>query len=290
MSLTPAAAALRRLLDAPGEILVPCCHDGLSARLAKDAGFAMTFLSGFEAAAMAFGVTDTGYLTLSDLVEQMRRVARAAPGFPAIADAETGYGSAANVRYTVFEFARAGAAAVMIEDQVWPRRCPFLGGSNVIGREEARLRMRAAIEACREAGILLLARTDARSSIGFAEALSRIRMYQDDGADMVVAEGLESAAEMRDFCKAARVPTIQNQLPGIRTPFLGLAGCRAIGLKMIAYHPMMPRLVPVMQAVLKSLRDTGTYGEGPLMGPRDVARILDYDQYLAIEKRFAPPA
>lgn len=289
--LTAPAAAMQRLLAEPGTIKVPCSYDGISARLIQQAGFPMTCLSGFEAAAMTFGLPDTGYLTLNDMVDQMRRVARAVPGFPVLVDGETGYGAPANVRYTVFEHAKAGAAAIMIEDQEWPRRCPFLDGSRVIGREEARLRIRAALEACREAGILLLARTDARSSLGFDEALARMRDFEDEGADMVVIEGIESEEELRVFCKEARMPTIANQHPGIKTPMLGFERCQELGLKLIGYHPMMPSAIRAMQENLALLKSTGGYGNGPpLMGPREVAEIVGLRDYLAVERRYAAPA
>jgi 2-methylisocitrate lyase-like PEP mutase family enzyme len=285
--LTAPAAALKRLLAEPGSIKVPCAYDGISALLIRQAGFGMTCLSGFETAAMTFGLPDTGYLTLTDMVDQMRRIARVVPGFPVLVDGETGYGAPANVRYTIFEHAKAGAAAIMIEDQEWPRRCPFLDGSRVIPRDDARMRIRAAVEACREAGILLLARSDARSSLGFEEAMIRIREFEDEGADMVVVEGIESEEELREFCRRARLPTIANQHPNIKTPMLSFERCQDIGLKMIGYHPMMPSAIRAMQETLDLLMRTGGYGNGPtLAGPRQVAELVGMRDYLAIEARY----
>lgn len=287
--LTPPARALRELLDGPDTLMVPCCYDGISVRLIQGAGFPMSLLSGFEAAAMSFGLPDTGYLSLPDLVEQMRRVARAAPGFPVIVDGETGYGSPANVRYTVMEHARAGAAGVMIEDQEWPRRCPWLGGSTVIPREEARMRIRAAVEAAGEAGVLVLGRTDAAASIGFEEALERCREFEVEGVDMMAMEGLESEQEIADFCSSVRVPTIANQHPGLKTPFLGFDRCRELGLKMLGYHPMMLTATKALQDALATLADTRGYeGAPPRLGLHEMADLVGFQHYLELEDRYRP--
>jgi 2-methylisocitrate lyase-like PEP mutase family enzyme len=281
------AQKLRNLLAGEKTLMVPCCYDGISARLICDAGFKLTVMSGFETAAMTFGLPDTGYLTLTDLVDQMRRISRAVPGFPVIVDGETGYGNAVNVRYTVIEHARAGAAAVMIEDQEWPRRCPFLEGSRVISRKEARMKIRAAVEAAKEVGILILARTDARASLGFQAALERCQDFQEEGADMIVAEALESTQEMQDFCAAMKIPTITNAHPGLTLPFLQSEKYQEMGFKLVAYHPMMLTATRAMQEALESLASKGNYdGAPPMVAHREMANIVGFEEYLLLEERY----
>jgi len=281
------ADRLRQLLAAPGLVQAPCCYDGMSARLIRDAGFPMACVSGFEAAAMSFGLPDTGYLTLTDLTDQMRRITRVVPDLPILADGETGYGNAANVRYTVLEYARAGAAVVMIEDQEWPRRCPFIEGSHVIPRKEARMRIRAAVEAAREAGILILARTDANASFGFDEGLERCLEFQEEGADMIVMEALRTEEEMANFCAALKVPTVTNQHPGIKTPFLTRERVHEIGFKIAAYHPMMLTATRAMQDALAALAADGNYDAAPpQVAFNDMLKLVGIPEYLALEARY----
>lgn len=284
--MTP-AKKLKELLAGPEPLMAPCCYDGISARLIRDAGFPLSVMSGFEVAAMTFGLPDTGYLTLTDLVDQMRRISRVVPGFPVITDGETGYGNAVNVRYTVIEHARAGAAGVMIEDQEWPRRCPFLGGSRVIPREEARMKIRAAVEAARESGILILARTDARSSLGFEAALERCFDFQEEGADMIVAEALESEEEMLQFAKVMKIPTVTNAHPGLKLPFLPWERYKEMGFKVLGYHPMALTATRAMQNALRTLATKRNYdGAPPLVPQREMANIAGFEEYLVLEERY----
>src|SRR5262249_13987565 len=147
----------------------------------------------------------------------------------------TGYGNALNVQRTVRQYARAGAAAVMIEDQLSPKKCGHTRGKQVIGREEARLKIRAAVEARGAHDILILARTDARAVAGFDEALARCRDFAAEEADIVFLEAPESDTEMRAFCSAVARPCMANMVIGGKTPVLPPAQLQAIGYKIAAY-------------------------------------------------------
>ena len=122
----------------------------------------MSFMSGFAVAATRLGIPDTGLISFAEMLDQLRNICNAVPGFPIVADGDTGYGNAVNVRRTITEYAKAGAVCVMIEDQLSPKKCGHFDGKQIISREEARLKIRAAVEAAREADILVLARTDAQ--------------------------------------------------------------------------------------------------------------------------------
>ena len=159
------------------------------------------FLSGFAVSAARLGLPDTGLISFSEMLDSLRNCCSAVPAMPIIADGDTGYGNALNVQRTVFEFARAGAAAVMIEDQVSPKKCGHTRGKQVVSRQEARMKIRAAVEARADADILIMARTDARAVHGPEEALARCRDFEQEGADIIFLEAPESEAEMRQLLR-----------------------------------------------------------------------------------------
>ena len=233
---------------------MPCCFDALSARLVEAAGFPLTFMSGFAVSATRLGMPDTGLISYAEMLEQGRDIC-AAVQIPVIGDADTGYGNALNVKRTLEGYARAGFACAMIEDQVWPKRCGHTEGKQVVSREEAFARVRAAVDAKREgADILLLARTDARQTHGLDEALARIHGFEELGADIVFLEAPESVEEMRAFCQTARGPTLANMLEHGKTPLLGPAALEELGFKIAAYPlTLLSSAVAAMQAALRDL-------------------------------------
>ena len=182
------AARLRKLLAEDTCHVMPCCWDGLSAKMIGDAGFGFTFMSGFAVSASRIGAPDTGLISFGEMLDQGRNIC-AATDIPVIGDGDTGYGNALNVRRTVDQYARAGFGAVMIEDQVSPKRCGHTKGKLVVDRDEAFNRIKAAVDA-REAGadIMILARTDARHGHGLDEAIDRAKGFSDLGADMLFVE------------------------------------------------------------------------------------------------------
>ena len=167
---------------------MPGCYDALSAKLVADAGYKVTFMSGFGVSAARLGLPDTGLISFSEMLDSLRNCCSAAAKIPLIGDGDTGYGNALNVQRTVVEYARAGAAAVMIEDQVSPKKCGHTRGKQVITRDEARMKIRAAVEARSGVDILIMARTDARAVHGFDEALARCRDFEAEGADIIFLE------------------------------------------------------------------------------------------------------
>src|SRR5262249_59009620 len=199
---------------------MPGCFDALSAKLIAAAGYKLGFVSGFAVSAVRLGLPDTGLISFAEMLDTVRSCCGAVPDLPIIADGDTGYGNALNVQRTVAEYARAGAAAVMIEDQVSPKKCGHTRRKQVIEREEARMKIRAAVDAHRDADILILARTDARAVHGFDEALDRCRDFEKEGADIIFLEAPENELEMRRFCEAMRKPCMANMVPGGKTPIL----------------------------------------------------------------------
>jgi 2-methylisocitrate lyase-like PEP mutase family enzyme len=192
-------------------VVAPFCYDGLQARLAVAAGFDAIYCTGFGTAA-SYGLADVGLLGLAEMAANGRRLARAVD-VPVIADADTGFGNAVNVAHTVAEYAASGLAALHIEDQVWPKRCGFMAGKEVIPAAEAVQKVRAAVDAAGPDGPVVIARTDALAPHGWDEVESRARAFRDAGAELVFVDGLRSRADV-ETCAARLegVPLVYNGL------------------------------------------------------------------------------
>ena len=194
------AARLRTLLEQNDLVVAPCCYDALSARLIEQAGFEMTFMSGFSASASRIGMPDLGLMSYGEVVDQVRNIAEATT-LPFVVDGDTGYGNAMNVLRTVKGLARAGAAAVMIEDQIAPKRCGHTPGKAVVDRDTAFERIKAAVDARAEEDVVILARTDACTDHGLTEAIDRAQAFHALGADITFVEAPQTETEMRQICE-----------------------------------------------------------------------------------------
>src|SRR4030095_1947438 len=174
-----AADRLRALLRRPGILVMPGCHDAMSARLVEEAGFEIGFMSGFAVSAAGLGMPDTALIPYAERVDQGQNICRAV-SIPMIGDGDTGFGSAQNIKRTVQGYARAGFACIMLEDQVAPKRCGHTEGKSVVARDEALMRIRSAVDA-RDGGadILIMARTDARACVDLDEAIARCRAFRE---------------------------------------------------------------------------------------------------------------
>lgn len=285
-SASAPASQLRALLARPGLLTLPCCFDALSARLIADAGFALTFMSGFAVSAARLGAPDTGLISYAEMLDQGRNIC-AASTIPVIGDGDTGYGNALNVKRTVRGYAQVGFAGVMIEDQVAPKRCGHTEGKQTVSREEALMRLRAAVDARDEgADIVLVARTDARATHGFDEALVRARAFAELGADIVFVEALTSVEEMRRACESVPKPMLANMLEGGKTPVLPPSELAAIGYKLAAYPlTLLSVAVRAMRDALGSL----SRGETPdaLLSFTELRRVVGFDAYDSEAERYA---
>jgi 2-methylisocitrate lyase-like PEP mutase family enzyme len=281
------AECLRRLLSEGRLLVMPCCFDALSARLIEDAGFPLTFMSGFAVAATRLGLPDTGLISYGEMADQGRAICQAV-SIPVIGDGDTGYGNAMNVRRTVEGYCQAGFAAVMIEDQVWPKRCGHTDGKAVVDRAEAIRRIRAAVDS-RDNGsdILILARTDAGATHGLDEAIWRAQAFADAGADILFVEAPRSEADMRAICRAVPGPKMANMLEGGRTPWLAPARLQDIGFAIVAYPlTLLSASVRAMQAALGDMR-TGNHPFARLLAFEDLRHVVGFDAYAAAERRYA---
>jgi 2-methylisocitrate lyase-like PEP mutase family enzyme len=284
--VTP-AQTLRDLLAQPSIDIMPGCHDALSAKLVADAGFKVTFMSGFAVAAARLGLPDTGLISFAEMLDSLRNCCAAAGKVPLIGDGDTGYGNALNVQRTVIEYARAGAAAVMIEDQVSPKKCGHTRGKQVISRAEARMKIRAAVDAKANADILIMARTDARAVHGFDEALARCQDFEAEGADIIFLEAPESEDEMRRFCGAMTKPCMANMVPGGKTPVLPPDQLHKLGYKLALYPVMLlSSSIAAMQATLEGLRPGSKTPPPPTVSFSDLQGVVGFPDYWSRETRY----
>lgn len=276
------ADVLRGLLTSPDLHVMPCCFDALSAKLIEQAGFPLTFMSGFAVAAARLGAPDTGLISYGEMLDQGRNICDAV-SIPVIGDADTGYGNVLNVKRTVAGYARAGFACAMIEDQVAPKRCGHTRGKEVVTRENAASRIRAAV-AAREEGhdILIMARTDARHGHGLAEAIERCRIFADLGADILFLEAPQSEEEMAELCRALPGPKMANMVEQGDTPVLSPDRLNELGFKIAAYPlTLLSAAVAAMRDTLESLGK----GETPprltsFESLRELVGFPDYDREL----------
>lgn len=275
---TSATNQLRHLLNTPGLITMPCCFDGLSARLIEQAGFPLTFMSGFATSAARLGIPDTGLISYGEMLDQGRNIC-AAVSIPVIGDADTGYGNAMNVRRTVAGYAAAGFACAMIEDQESPKRCGHTRGKKVVSRQDALTRIKAALDE-RESGsdILIMARTDARHDHGMQEALWRCQAFADLGADIIFLEAPHSRKEMELFCTTIPGHKMANMVEQGDTPLLPPEELEALGYKIAAYPlTLLSSAVQAMQealAALKAGKDAGN-----LLPFAELRKVIGFDAY-----------
>ncbi|MHA1108195.1 MAG: isocitrate lyase/PEP mutase family protein [Alphaproteobacteria bacterium] len=281
------ADSLRHLLAGPDIQIAPACFDALSARMVERAGFKLSFMSGFAVSAVRLGLPDTGLISYAEMVEQGRNLCGAV-SIPVIGDADTGYGNALNVKRTIQGYAQAGFACAMIEDQVAPKRCGHTRGKQVVDRDEALLRIRAAVDAREEgADILIMARTDARAPEGFDEAMWRIQAFADLGADILFLEAPESEDEMQRFCAGAPGPKMANLVEQGDTPLLPPARLHELGFK-IALYPLtlMNAAMAAMDDALGALRDGRTPDN--LLDFAELRDVVGFPDYYDSEKKYAP--
>jgi 2-methylisocitrate lyase-like PEP mutase family enzyme len=246
-------------------------------------------MSGFGVSAVRLGLPDTGLISYGEMLAQGRDIC-AAVRIPMIGDADTGYGNPVNVKRTVRGYAQAGFAAVMIEDQVWPKRCGHTRGKSVVSREEAVARIEAAVDAREEgADILVLARTDARGPAGLEEALSRAEAFSDAGADMLFVEAPTSRDEMRAICRRVPGHHLANMLEEGLTPICSERELEEMGFKLVA-HPftLLGPSVLAMKRALAALKE----GRPPeeTISFEELKEDVGFPEYYGEEKRYAREA
>ncbi len=277
---------LRALLAAPDFVVMPAVWDGLSAKLAAGAGFETAFLSGSCVAASRLGGPDLDLVSFGEMYDSFQMVHGAAPETLVLADGDHGHGNAMNVQRTVRAYGRAGAAAVLIEDKITPRELTA-AGKPCLPREDARMKIRAAAEAAKDSGILVLARTDCRPTQGIDEAVARIEMYVEEGADILFLDSPADDDEIRRAVAAAgERPSFVVLSPGAPRATPTRDEAAALGFKLGTYPTnMLSPAIAGMKAGLAALA-AGEAEAASALAPAELRQTLGYPDYDDQAKRF----
>ena len=253
----PATTALKAKLAERRALLVPGVPNALSALIAADLGYEAVYVTGAGVTNMNLGMPDLGLITLSELAEHVRAI-REIVDLPIIVDADTGFGNAVNVYRTVKVLEHAGASAIQLEDQVFPKKCGHFSGKEVIPLEEMLPKIRAAVDARRDPDLLIVARTDARAIVGIDAAIERAAAFIEAGADVTFVEAPETVEEMRAIPNRLKVPQLANLVVGGKTPVLPQSELRKMGFAVALYaNVALQSAVKAMQTVLSALLRDG---------------------------------
>jgi len=277
-----------RELWTPGRgTLLPGAGNALAARIMESVGFEAVLFTGAGFANSYLGVPDMGLTSVKEVVDQLAAM-RDAIEIPILADADTGFGNALNVRRTVRMMERAGANAMLIEDQVFPKRCGHFENKQVIPKTEMVKKIQAAVDA-RSTDMLILARTDARAIEGLEGAIDRMRAYQEAGADLLFIEAPVSREELARIPKEVPGRHLCNMVYGGKTPIPSREELARMGYAVIAYaNAALQASMLAMHQVMKHLKDHGSLEgvESAVIAFEDRQRFVDYPRYCELEKRY----
>tara|TARA_B100000953_G_C17951860_1_gene400202 strand:- start:54 stop:935 length:882 start_codon:yes stop_codon:yes gene_type:complete len=287
---TKAARRLRRLLEEPGIIRSMGAHDVLTALLIERAGFETVFLGGFGASASLRGLPDLNFLELEEMSAAVERMTRRI-SIPLIADGDTGYGGPAEVQECVRAFEDAGAAGILLEDQVSPKRCGHFDGNAVISSDEMAAKLEAALDARQDDDFVIFARTDARQSEGIDAAIGRINRYCSTGADVAFVEAPQSREELLAIAERVPYPKFANMLSFGKTPLLTASELEELGFKFVV-APIETLLVAAraIESLAKTFLQDGSAAalKEDMMGFEELKEVLELKKYLRLREEEAP--
>ena len=285
--MRPNPAAMLALLAKPGIHIMPGIGDGMGARLVQEAGFKVGFASGSSISAMKLGMPDMDLLSFPEMRDAVSNIVTSAPDVLWLGDGDTGYGNEFAVQRTVREYARLGCAAVLIEDKQWPRPLGKDMAKLTVERDVATIRLKAAIHAAKEEGVLLLARTDSRPSRGFDEALARIKIFVELGADILFLDSPATLEEQRLAVEASGgKPHISVSGPTGKPYSEVNAGHEANGIRMAIYpQEVLSAAVRGTREALAALKTGGV--PGPLSTMADLRVAVRAAEYNAMDRKLA---
>lgn len=279
----------RQILEQQGILVLPGVYDCISAKIAEQIGFEVVFTSGFGISGSTLGKPDYGFLTATEMLYSVGRMAESI-SIPLVADIDTGYGNPLNVIRTVTDAIRLGVAGIILEDQEWPKKCGHFAGKRVISAGEHIQKIRAAVNARGDSGLVIIARTDARATLGLEEAIRRGRAYFAAGADVVFIEAPQSIEDLRAIASALPdVPLFANMIEGGKTPLLSKKELQELGFKIVVY-PLsgLFSATKAMMTCLSHLRENGTTaGFNDLVSFKEFEQIIDVASYRKLEEDFS---
>jgi methylisocitrate lyase len=280
----------QRLRDAVADstIQVPGAFNALVGRLIEQSGYDAAYFSGAAFSAGTLGLPDVGLFTLTELAQHTAYLTRQVT-IPVIVDADTGFGEAVNVERTIVELEAAGAAAIQLEDQVLPKRCGHLSGKSLVETDAMCAKLRAAAGARSDASLVLLARTDARASLGLADAIERAKRYLDAGADWIFPEALADAKEFEQFARAIDAPLVANMTEFGKSPLLPLDALAEMGYAAVLYPVTLLRTaMKAVEAALAVIATEGTQAEllDLMQSRQELYDLLGYSDYEARDREY----
>lgn len=278
---------IRELLAQPGIIRSLGAHDVFSALIVQEAGFETVFIGGFGASASLLGLPDLNFLTMTEMADAVGRMA-ARVTIPVIADGDTGHGDLLNVQRTVECFEAAGAAGILLEDQVMPKRCGHFANKQVIPTAEMALKIKAAVRAKTNPDFLIFARTDARQMNGLEDAIDRVNRCCAAGADIAFIEAPQSLAELEQIPQRVKYPLFVNMLSGGATPILPVNELEQLGYKIVVC-PIESLMVcaRAMRDLCQAWKTTGRVDKlaTQAMSFDEVKRLLGVEEFLRLKDR-----
>ncbi len=280
---------LRRLIEKDSILVLPGTFDAVTAKLAEQTGFEAVFTSGFGISATTLGLPDLGFLDGSQNLYRVRQIIKGV-NIPLIADMDTGYGNALNVRHTVKECFDIGVSGLIIEDQEWPKKCGHMSEKKVVSTEEALTRIKAATDIRDENSedLIIIARTDAREPLGMEEAINRGKLYEEAGADVVFVEAPESKKELRRINEAFSCPTFANMLEGGKTPYLSYKEVESIGFDIVVYP--LSSLFASSKAIIKvfkEIKQNGKVENTDLSSFKEFEELMDTNEFRQIAESYS---
>lgn len=285
----PQASVLRRLLAGPEFLTLPGVYDALTAKIAAKVGFKCLVMGGYSIAASRLGQPDVGYLTMTEMTQALKNICDAVD-LPVAADGDTGYGNALSVRRTVSEYEKAGAAAILFEDQIWPKRCGHMQGKEVIPTDEHAAKIRAAVESRTNPDTVIIARTDSRAVYGLKEAINRGWAYFDAGADALFIEAPQDEAELKTIAQAFPGKILlANMVEGGKTPLLTSTQLQTMGFRIVFWPcTALYTVFKALEEVFAELKNTGTTaGAADKMHSfQEFNSLVGLPEYAALEKRY----
>ncbi|MFT5364919.1 MAG: 2-methylisocitrate lyase-like PEP mutase family enzyme [Dinoroseobacter sp.] len=279
--------SLRARLAEPTILMAPGAYDGLSAHLAAAAGAEAVYMTGFGVSGSTLGRPDVGLMSATEMADRTRAISEACTGTPLIADGDTGHGGVLNVARMVRLYEQAGAAAIQIEDQVFPKRCGHMAGKAVIEVGEAADKIKAAVDARASNEFLIIARTDVRAVTNLDDALRRGEAFARAGADVIFIEAPQSLAEMRKVAETFKgIPLVANMVEDGKTPYLDTATLQELGFS-LAIYPVSTLLVVTrtLQEAYRAMLD-----QGRLPDATQRVTFQDYNNALGLEELLASAA
>lgn len=281
----------RARLQTGGPVLLPGAANALAARVIEDLGFEAVYISGAGVTNTYLGIPDLGFISLPELVAHTAAI-RNVTDLPIIVDADTGFGNAVNVTHTVAMLERAGASAIQLEDQVTPKRCGHFSGKQVVALEDARTRIRAAVDTRQDPNFQIVARTDAAATDGIDAAIERAAAFIEEGADITFVEAPGSVDDLKKIPQTlAHRPQLVNLVVGGSTPILNLNELDSLGFRIVLYaNVALQGAVFGMHQALSQLKADGRMDEsGPLASFEMRQATVRKHHFDALEKRYTFP-